>query len=135
MPRPSEEKHPEIKGTKEYFLQTLEELAESNEAVAKRKEQLRLITDLIDQVEAGRVLDAVVQGKGVINTITDVGSDSIAFVFNGGWALGFEGDGGELVILIDYINQIKPHRNGGLVVDMETGEAVILRLLGKVSAE
>jgi uncharacterized protein YPO0396 len=74
MPRPFEEKHPDIKSPKEYFLQTLDDLAGSNEAVAKRKEQLRLITELIDQVEAGRVLDAVVQGKGVVNTITDVGS-------------------------------------------------------------
>ncbi|HLO01753.1 MAG TPA: hypothetical protein VK191_01360 [Symbiobacteriaceae bacterium] len=135
MPRPSEEKHPEIKSTKEYFLETLDDLANSNEAVAKRKEQLRLVTGLIDQVEAGGVLDAIVQGKGVVNTITDVGSDSIAFVFNGGWALGFEGDGGELVIVIDYINQIKPHKSGGLLVDMETGECVILRFLGKVAAD
>jgi hypothetical protein len=51
------------------------------------------------------------------------------------WALGFEGDGGELVIIIDYINQIKHHKTGGLSVDMETGEVVILRLLGKVAAE
>jgi hypothetical protein len=135
MPRPAEEKHPEIKGAKEYFLQTLRELAESVEAVAQRQEQLRQVTQLIDGVEAGGVLDAIVQGKGVVNTITDVGSDSIAFVYNGGWALGFEGDGGELVILIDYINQIKPHKSGGLLVDMETGENVILRLLGKVAQE
>jgi hypothetical protein len=134
MPRPREEKHPEIKSPKEYFLQVLDELSGSLKSVARRRDQLLLITDLIDKVEAGYVLDAIVQGKGVVNTITDVGSDSIAFVYNHGWALGFEGDGGELVILIDYINQIKPYKTG-LEIDMETGESVILRLLGKVAAE
>jgi hypothetical protein len=134
MPRPREEKHPEIKSPTEYFLQVLDELSGSLEGVARRRDQLLLITDLIDKVEAGYVLDAIVQGKGVVNTITDVGSDSIAFVYNHGWALGFEGDGGELVILIDYINQIKPYKTG-LEIDMETGESVILRLLGKVAAE
>lgn len=130
MPTPSEEKHPELQGTKEYYLKVLEELCAKYPFVAERREGLLLVTDLIDKVEEGRIMDAIVHGKGVVNTITDCASDSIAMVYNNGWALGFEGDGGELVIAIEYIKEIRP-RKSGVEVDLDTGEHIYLRFHGR----
>jgi hypothetical protein len=130
MPEPGQEKHPELKTPREHFMAILDDLCQSIPGVAKRREMLLLIPDLMDKVEQGLIMDAVISGKGVLNTITDVGSDSIALVFNSGWALGFQGDGGELVILIDYIDKIQP-RKTGLEIDLETGETVYLRFLGR----
>lgn len=130
MPEPRKEKYPVPLTPREQFMQILEELCQSSPGVAKRREMLLLIPDLMDKVAEGLIMDAVISGKGVLNTITDVGSDSIAIVYNNGWALGFEGDGGELVILIDYINKIQP-RKTGLEVDLETGETVYLRFHGR----
>lgn len=130
MPKPSEEMYPTPRSTKEYFLEVLEDLCKTVPTVAKRREMLMLIPELIDKVEEGRIMDAIVNGKGVVNSITDCGSDSIAFVYNSGWALGFEGDGGELVILIDYIDNIQP-RKTGLEIGLETGEQIYLRFHGR----
>jgi len=107
----------------------LDDLCESRPGVASRREMLLQIPGLMDKVAEGRVMDAIVAGKGVLNTITDVGSDSIAIVYNNGWALGFEGNGGELVILIESIADIRPYKTG-LEVDLNTGEHVYLRFLG-----
>lgn|GEM_PF-2487703 len=131
LPRPEGEKHPEIKTPRAHFMEILDDLCQTIPGIAQRREMLLQIPDLMDKVEAGMVMDAIVQGKGVVNTITDVGSDSIAIVYNSGWALGFEGDGGELVILIQYIDSITP-RKTGLQIDLETGETVWLRFLGRV---
>ncbi|HWI61439.1 MAG TPA: hypothetical protein VNT75_06365 [Symbiobacteriaceae bacterium] len=130
MPEPRKEKHPAPLTPREQFTQILDDLCRTSPGVAKRREMLLLIPDLMDKVAEGLIMDAVISGKGVLNTITDVGSDSIAIVYNSGWALGFEGDGGELVILIDYINTIQP-RKTGLEIDLETGETVYLRFHGR----
>ena len=130
MPEPRKEKHPAPLTPREQFTQILDDLCRTSPGVAKRREMLLLIPDLMDKVAQGLIMDAVISGKGVLNTITDVGSDSIAIVYNSGWALGFEGDGGELVILIDYINTIQP-RKTGLEIALETGETVYLRFHGR----
>lgn len=130
MPDVGAEKHPELKSPREHYMEILDDLCGHIPGVAKRREMLLLIPDLMDKVAQGMIMDAVVNGRGVLNTITDVGSDSIAIVYNSGWALGFEGDGGELVILIDYINTIAP-RKTGLAIDLETGETVYLRFHGR----
>jgi hypothetical protein len=130
MPQPGQEKHPELKTPREHFMEILDDLCQNVEGVAKRREMLLLIPGLMDKVEEGLIMDAIVQGKGVVNSITDAGSDSIAIVYNNGWALGFEGDGGELVILIDYITSIRP-RKTGLEIDLETGENIYLRFHGR----
>lgn len=122
--------HPELKTPRQQYLEILDDLCRTIPGVAKRREMLLLIPDLMDKVEEGLIMDAVISGKGVLNTITDAGSDSIALVYNNGWALGFEGDGGELVILIDYIDKIQP-RKTGLEIDLETGETVYLRFHGR----
>lgn len=124
------EKHPERKTPREHFMEVLDDLCQNVPGVAERREMLLLIPNLMDEVESGKVMDAIVQSKGVVNTITDVGSDAIAIVYNHGWALGFEGDGGELVILIQYITSITP-RKTGLEIDLETGETIYLRFLGR----
>ncbi|MFZ5817288.1 MAG: hypothetical protein ACOY93_18650 [Bacillota bacterium] len=131
MPRSFKEKYPERKTPREHYMEILDDLCRNIPGVAERREMLLLIPELMDKVEQGFVMDAIVSGKGVVNTITDVGSDSIAIVYNNGWALGFEGDGGELVILIQYIQSITP-RKTGLQIDLETGETVWLRFLGTV---
>lgn len=133
-PTPRGEKHPERKSAREHYLAVLDDLCQSLPGVARRREMLLQIPDLMDRVEQGMVMDAIVSGKGVVNSISDCGSDSIALVYNNGWALGFEGDGGELVILIDCIDSIKP-RNTGLQIDLETGESVMLRFHGRVVTE
>jgi len=130
MPRPRDEKHPEPLTPREHYMAVLSDLCDRIPAVARRREMLLLIPDLMDRVEGGAIMDALVCGKGVVNTITDVGSDSIALVYNNGWALGFEGDGGELVVLIDCIDRIAPHKTG-LEIDLETGENVHLRFHGR----
>lgn len=130
MRTPKAEKHPELKEAKAYFIEILDDLCANVEGVAKRREELLLITTLMDKVEEGLIMDAIVTGKGVLNSITDCGSDAIALVYNNGWALGFEGDGGELVILIDYIDSIKP-RKTGLEINLETGEMIYLRFHGR----
>jgi hypothetical protein len=130
VPEPLQEKYPAPKSQKAQYLEILDDLCQSIAGVAKRREMLLLIPELMAKVEEGLIMDAIVQGKGVLNSITDAGSDSIALVYNNGWALGFEGDGGELVILIDYITHIKP-RKTGLEIDMETGETVYLRFHGR----
>lgn len=126
------EKHPEILPAKEYFMQVLDDLCLHVAGVAKRREMLLHVLDLIDRSEAGGIMDAVVRGTGVLNTVTDCASDSIALVYNSGWALGFEGDGGELVILIDSIRSISP-RKTGVAIDLDTGEHVFLRFHGSRS--
>jgi hypothetical protein len=131
MPTPKMEKYPADRSPREHFMTILDDLCLTIAGVAKRREMLLHIPDLMDKVAEGRIMDAIVHGKGVINTITDVGSDSIALVYNAGWALGFEGDGGELVIVIDYIDRIEP-RKTGLVIDLETGETIYLRFHGRV---
>lgn len=131
MPTPKMEKYPADRSPREHFMTILDDLCLTITGVAKRREMLLHIPDLMDKVAEGRIMDAIVHGKGVINTITDVGSDSIALVYNAGWALGFEGDGGELVIVIDYIDRIEP-RKTGLVIDLETGETIYLRFHGRV---
>lgn len=131
MPQPKEEKHPERKSQRQQYLEILDDLCQHIPGVAKRREMLLLIPGLMEKVDQGAVMDAIISGKGVMNSITDVGSDSIALVYNNGWSLGFEGDGGELVILIDYILSITP-RPTGLQVDLETGETVYLRFHGRV---
>lgn len=113
-------------------MAVLDDLCASRPEVAKRREMLLQIPSLMDKVAEGRVMDAIIAGKGVLNTITDVGSDSIAIVYNNGWSLGFEGDGGELVILIEYIADIRPYKTG-LEVDLATGEHVYLRFLGRTA--
>ncbi|HWI51294.1 MAG TPA: hypothetical protein VNT01_04055 [Symbiobacteriaceae bacterium] len=130
MPEPRKEKHPAPLTPRAQYLEILDDLCGSSPGVAKRREMLLLIPDLMDKVAEGLIMDAVIHGKGVLNTITDVGSDSIAIVYNSGWALGFEGDGGELVILIDCIDKIQP-RKTGLEIDLETGETVYLRFHGR----
>lgn len=129
MPQPRQAKHEEIKSPRQHFMDVLDDLCENVPGVAKRREMLMLVPDLMDKVAEGRIMDAIVNGRGVLNSISDVGSDSIAIVYNNGWALGFEGDGGELVISIEHINSIKP-RKSGLEIDMETGETVYLRFHG-----
>ncbi|HLN65355.1 MAG TPA: hypothetical protein VK464_27855 [Symbiobacteriaceae bacterium] len=130
MPEPGQEKHPELKTPRAHFMDILDDLCLSIPGVAKRREMLMLIPPLMDKVANGQIMDAIVHGKGVVNTITDVGSDSIALVYNNGWALGFEGDGGELVIVIDYITTIEP-RKTGLQIDLDTGETIYLRFHGR----
>lgn len=130
MPQPGEEMHPEPKTPRQHYMDILDDLCQNIPGVAKRREMLLQIPDLMDKVEEGLIMDAIVSGKGVMNSITDCGSDSIALVYNNGWALGFEGDGGELVILIDYIDSIKP-RKTGLEINLETGETVYLRFHGR----
>ena len=130
MPEPKAEKHPELKSPRDHFMQVLDDLCQNVPGVAKRRELLLLIPDLMDKIAEGFVMDAIVSGKGVVNTITDVGSDSIAIVYNSGWALGFEGNGGELVILIDAITDIRPKKMA-LEIDLDAGEHVLLRFLGR----
>jgi hypothetical protein len=112
----------------------LDDLCQNVEGVAKRRSMLELIPDLMDKVAAGGIMDAIIQGKGLLNSITDVGSDSIAIVYNNGWSIGFEGSGGELVILIDYIESIKP-RKTGLEINLDSGESIFLRFHGRLVAE
>jgi hypothetical protein len=131
MPEPKAEKHPEVKEPRAYYMQVLDDLCQNVAGVAKRREMLMLIPDLMDKVAEGLIMDAIIHGKGVLHTMTDCASDSIAIVYNNGWALGFEGDGGELVILIDYIDSIKP-RKTGLEVSLETGETIYLRFHGRL---
>jgi len=123
------EKHPEIVPAKEYFLRVLDDLCLHVAGVAQRREMLLLILVLIERSQAGGVMDAVIRGRGLLNTVTDCASEKIALVYNSGWALGFEGKGGDLVILIDSIQSITP-RNAGLEIDLDTGENVHLRFLG-----
>ncbi|HYG58688.1 MAG TPA: hypothetical protein VD902_11580 [Symbiobacteriaceae bacterium] len=130
MPVPGQEKHPEPKTPRGQFMEILDDLCQNIPGVASRREMLLMIPELMDKVEEGLIMDAIVSGKGVMNSITDCGSDSIALVYNNGWALGFEGDGGELVVLIDYIRSIRP-RKTGLEIDLETGETVWLRFHGR----
>ncbi len=127
------EKHPEILPAKQYFMQVLDDLCLHVAGVAKRREMLLHVLDLIDRSESGGVMDAVVRGRGLLNTVTDCASEKIALVYNSGWALGFEGKGGDLVILIDSIQSITP-RNTGVEVDLDTGENVFLRFLGSRQA-
>jgi hypothetical protein len=130
MPTPRQEKHPEPKSPREQYMEVLDDLCQNVPGAAMRREMLSLIPDLMEKVAQGYIMDAIVNGRGVLNSITDVGSDSIAIVYNNGWALGFEGVGGELVILIDYITSIKP-RKTGIEIDLETGETVYLRFHGR----
>lgn len=103
---------------------------EKSQAAARLKSDLTQVLDLIDKVGQNYIMDAIVQGQGLLNSISDVGSDSIAFVYNNGHALGFEGDGGELVIALDYIQYIRP-RKTGVEISLDSGEQIYLRFLGR----
>ncbi|HEY3364426.1 MAG TPA: hypothetical protein VGK74_05185 [Symbiobacteriaceae bacterium] len=127
-----QEMHPELRTAREHFMVVLDDLCQHVQGVAKRREMLLLIPGLMDKVEQGMVMDAIIKTRGLVNSCVDIGSDSIAIVYNNGWALGFEGDGGELVILIDYIDDIRPNKTG-LEINLETGETVYLRFLGRTA--
>lgn len=116
--------------SKEEFLHKLEQLAGQVPAVARRRSELTLICDLIDKVAAGGIMDAIIQSTGYLNSISDCSSHNIAIVYNNGWSLGFEGEGGELVILIDYIQTLRRRRTG-LEIQLESGESIYLRFHGR----
>lgn len=125
------EKHTVPKDAKEQFLEILDDLCQKIPAVAERREMLLHVLPLIDKVEAGGVMDAIIRSRSYLNSITDCGSDAIALVYSNGWAIGFEGDGGELVILIAAIESMHP-RKTGLEINLDTGETIYLRFHGKV---
>jgi hypothetical protein len=120
------EKHTIPKDPKQQFMEILDDLCRTIPAVAERREMLVQILPMIDKVEAGGVMDAIIRSRSYLNSITDCGSDAIALVYNSGWSIGFEGDGGELVILISAIESIKP-RKTGLEINLESGETIYLR--------
>lgn len=126
------DKHRLPKDAKEQFLEVLDDLCQTIPAVAERREMLLQIPSLMDKVAEGGVMDAIVTSTSYLNSITDCGSDAIALVYNNGWAIGFEGDGGELVILIAAIESIRP-RKTGLEINLETGESIYLRFHGRVT--
>lgn len=112
------------------FVQFLDDLCTQSPAVAERREMLLLMLGCIEKLEANGIMDAVIQSQGYLNTISDVASQSLKFVWNNGWSLGFEGEGGEMVILIAAIRHIRP-RKTGYEVEMETGETIWLRFHGQ----
>jgi hypothetical protein len=120
----------EVAAWKAKYQADLDTLVKTTKAAARLKDDLALGLNLIDKVGAGYIMDAIIHGKGYLNSISDVGSDSIAFVYNNGWALGFEGDGGELVIALDYIEYIRP-RKTGVEISLDSGEQIYLRFHGR----
>lgn len=127
----TDEKHPAARTRKEHYLSVLDDLCAHSAGVARRREMLMLIPSLMDKVDEGMIMDAIIRTPGINNACIDIASDSIALVYNNGWAIGLEGDGGELVISIEHINDIKPYKTG-LEIDLETGEIVYLRFHGRV---
>lgn len=115
---------------KDSYLQMLDQLCAEVPHVAARRDQLLLVLKLIEKLDANGIMDAVIHSKGYLNTISDAASQSVKLVWNNGWALGFEGEGGEMVILIDAIQRIR-ERKTGLEIELETGESIWLRFHGQ----
>lgn len=90
------------------------------------REQLALLGDLFDLIDRGHTLEDKVTAPGVLATSTDVASDTVGLVFHNGYALGFEGKAGEMVIMIEFIQFIRPNAQGGGDIELETGERVWL---------
>lgn len=116
----------------EAWLLQLRDLAEQHAYIKQRYDQLLPIAELIAQSDQGAVVDAIVDHTGVYNTIADVCCDSAKLVWTGGWGLGFEGFGGELVILISYIQEVR-RTPVGVRISLDSGETVHLRVQGRMA--
>lgn len=114
----------------EAYVRSLDDLCVQVPHVAARREQLLLLVKAIEKLDAGGIMDAVVHAQGYLSTIRDAGSQNVKIVWNNGWALGFEGEGGALVILIDAIIRIG-ERKTGLEIELESGESIWLRFHGQ----
>jgi len=112
------------------YLRSLDELCGQIPHVAARREQLALIVKVLEKLDAGGIMDAVIHSQGYLSTIRDAGSQNVKIVWNNGWALGFEGEGGALVVLIDAIIRMGD-RKTGLEIELETGESIWLRFHGE----
>ncbi len=119
-----------MSGRKAAYVATLDDLCGRIPHVAARRDQLLLVLKVIDKLDQGGIMDAVIHSKGYLNTISDAASQSVKIVWNNGWALGFEGEGGEMVILIDAISRIR-ERKTGLEIELDSGESIWLRFHGE----
>ena len=119
-----------MSGRKAAYVATLDDLCGRIPHMAARRDQLLLVLKVIDKLDQGGIMDAVIHSKGYLNTISDAASQSVKIVWNNGWALGFEGEGGEMVILIDAISRIR-ERKTGLEIELDSGESIWLRFHGE----
>lgn len=120
----------EIAAWKHTFQTDLESVLTRSSAAARLKDDLLLVLTLIEKVGERYIMDAIIQSKGYLNSIADCGSDSIQLVDKNGWCLAMEGDGGELVISLDYIEYIRP-RKTGVEISLDSGEQIYLRFHGR----
>lgn len=99
-----------------------------HEAVRTRREMLDLFAELLENtVDRGRTLDSIVRFNAGYNTQFDVGRRVDIVTDSHGPALAMEGGGGELLIVIPFIQKIeRDSRKEGLGLWLETGEYVWL---------
>lgn len=110
------------------FRSQLADWAARHEAVRARGEMLELFARLLeDTVDRGRTLDSIVRFNAGYNTQFDVGRRVDIVADSHGPALAMEGGGGELLIVIPFIQRIeRDTRKEGLGLWLETGEHVWL---------
>lgn len=110
------------------FLSQLDEWAERHDAVRSRREMLALFARLLDTtVDQGRTLDSIVRFNAGYNTQFDIGHRVSIVTDSHGPALAMEGSGGELLIVIPFIQRIEQDmRKEGLGFWLETGEYIWL---------
>lgn len=99
-----------------------------HEAVRARRDMLELFAQLLEAtVDRGLTLDSIVRFNGGYNTQFDVGRRVDIVTDSHGPALAMEGGGGELLIVIPFIQRIEREtRKDGLGFWLETGEYIWL---------
>lgn len=110
------------------FRSQLAAWTERHETVRAKREMLEMVARLIeDTVDQGRTLDSIVRFNAGYNTQFDIGHRVDIVADSHGPALAMEGGGGELLIVIPFIDKIeRDTRKEGLGFWMDTGEYIWL---------
>jgi len=107
----------------------LQRLEAADPSLAGLTARLEPLLELLDAVDAGATLDVWVEFMGGHAVVADVASKFRGLVRDAaGPGLGFEGDAGELVLLLHHIGPVRrEHGSGGVRVLLATGESAWFR--------
>lgn len=114
---------------RERLVRDLERIEATDPSLAGIGQRLAPLLELLDAVDAGATLDVWIEFGGGHAVVADVASLVRELVWDAaGPGLGFEGESGELVLLLRHIQQVRrEHATGGVRVLLATGEALWFR--------
>lgn len=116
-----------VGGRGERFLADLAEWLPRHPEVRAREATLRLVAEMLNELAPERPLDSIIRFNAGYVAINGIAETLTIVRDSHGPALGADGEGGEFLVLIPFIESIArdPHR-GGINIHLETGESVWL---------